>query len=62
MAQRATKQKLYTPEQYLAKEDKAEFRSDYSDGVMIAMTGGSFNHLQITANITVFLDSKIRGK
>ena len=62
MAQRATKQKLYTPEQYLAKEEKAEFRSEYFDGVIFAMAGGSLNHLQITTNITVFLDSKIRKK
>lgn len=62
MAQRATKQKLYTPEQYLAKEEKAEFRNEYFDGEIFAMTDGSLNHLQITTNITVFLDSKIRKK
>jgi Uma2 family endonuclease len=62
MAQRAIKQKLYTPEQYLAKEEIAEFRSEYFDGEIFAMAGGSLNHLQITTNITVFLDSKIRKK
>jgi Uma2 family endonuclease len=62
MAQRATKQKVYTPEQYFAKEEKAEVRSEYEDGEIIAMAGGSLNHLQITANLTVFLDSKIRKK
>ncbi len=62
MAQRAIKQKLYTPEQYLAKEEKAEFRSEYCDGEIFAMAGGSFNHLQITANLTVFLHSKVRKK
>jgi Uma2 family endonuclease len=62
MARRATKQKVYTPEQYFAKEEKAEVRSEYEDGEITAMAGGSLNHLQITANLTVFLDSKIRKK
>ena len=52
----------YTPEEYLALEEKAEYRSEYDNGVIEAMAGGSFHHLQITANCTVFLDSKIRKK
>lgn len=54
--------KKYTPEEYLALEEKAGFRSEYDDGVIVAMAGSSLNHQQITANLTVFLDSKIRQK
>jgi len=62
MTLRAKKRKFYTPEEYLALEEKAEFRSEYDNGVIEAMAGGSLNHQQITANCTVFLDSKIRKK
>lgn len=52
----------YAPEEYLALEEKAEFRSEYEGGEIFAMAGASLDHQQITANITVFLDSKIRRK
>lgn len=57
-----TQTKKYTPEEYLALEEKAEFRSEYENGEIVAMSGGSLNHQQITANVTVFLDMKIRRK
>jgi Uma2 family endonuclease len=62
MALKAKKQKYYTPAEYLALEEKAEFRSEFDDGVIVAMAGGSLNHQQITANLTVFLDLKLRKK
>lgn len=62
MALRSKKEKRYTPEEYLALEEKAEFRSEYENGIITAMAGGTLNHLQITANITEFLGSKIRKK
>ena len=62
MALKATKQKRYTPEEYLVLEEKAEFRSEFDDGIIVAMAGGSLNHQQITANLTGFLDVKIRKK
>ena len=57
-----TKKKKYTPDQYLVLEEKAEFRSEFVDGEIVAMAGGSLNHLQITANFVEFLSAKIRGK
>jgi len=33
-----------TPEQYLALDRAAEVRSEYYDGVMYAMSGGSHPH------------------
>ncbi|WP_420126056.1 Uma2 family endonuclease [Longimicrobium sp.] len=41
----------YTPEEYLALERHAEFRSEYIDGRIIAMTGGSITHNYIVGNI-----------
>lgn len=57
----ANKKEKYTPEEYLALEEKAEFRSEYDDGVIIAMSGGSYRHAQITVNISRFIGNKITG-
>jgi Uma2 family endonuclease len=43
--------KQYTPAEYLALEDQAEFRSEYHSGEIIPMAGGSFNHNEIITNI-----------
>lgn len=53
------KKRIYTPEEYLALEEKAEFRSEYSDGKIIAMAGGSLNHARIIRNIYRVLASKL---
>jgi Uma2 family endonuclease len=46
-----TQTKKYTPEEYLALEEKAEFRSEYNNGEIVAMSGGSLNHARIIGNI-----------
>lgn len=53
--------KRYTPEEYLALEEKAEYRSEYDNGEIIAMAGGSFNHAQIIANLGRNIGNKISG-
>lgn len=53
--------KRYSPEEYLALEEKSEFKSEYHDGEIIPMTGGSFNHNEIITNLWL-LKSKLRGK
>lgn len=40
----------YTPEKYLALEEQAKFKSEYHDGEIISMAGGSFNHNEIITN------------
>ncbi len=62
MALRATKQKRYTPGEYLALEEKAEFRSEFVDGYIFEMSGGTENHNTITLNIASDLRVKLRGK
>ena len=56
------KKKKYTPSEYLALEEKAETRSEYWNGEIVAMAGGNINHQQIVANLTEFLGTKIRGR
>jgi Uma2 family endonuclease len=51
MALKAKKQKFYTPEEYLALEEKAEFRSEFDGSEIVAMAGGSLNHARIVRNI-----------
>lgn len=57
-----TQQRYYTPEEYLAQEEVAEFRSEYRDGEIVPMTGGSINHNQIAGNVYAFLKFTLRGK
>jgi Uma2 family endonuclease len=41
-----------TPEEYLADDREAEFRSEYIDGQVFAMSGGSRNHSFLIAGIS----------
>ncbi len=54
--------KRYTPEEYLALEEKAEFKSEYHGGEITAMTGGSLNHNRIISRICASLLAALRGK
>lgn len=57
-----TKKKKYSSEEYLALEEKAEFKSEYDDGLITAMAGGTLNHAQITANLSRNFGNKISDK
>ena len=50
-----------TEEQYLAIERAAEFKSEFLDGVMYAMSGGSPRHADIHGNIFAELRAMLRG-
>ena len=53
----------YTPEEYLALERNAEFKSEYIDGRIIAMTpGGSIPHNFIGGNIYIGLVTRLEGR
>ena len=53
---------LLTPEEYLAIEPKAEYRSEYLNGEMFATTGASRKHNLITTNILGSLWQQLKGK
>ncbi len=57
-----TQTKKYTPEEYLALEEKAEYRSEYVDGYIFEMSGGTENHIQISYNVTKLFSDRLRGK
>ncbi len=54
--------KRYTLEEYLALEEQAEFKSEFHDGEVVPMAGGSFNHNTLALNIAAFLKYALRGK
>ena len=51
-----------TPEEYLALERKAEYKSEYLHGEIFAMTGASRKHNLVTGNILAELNRQLRGK
>jgi len=51
-----------TPEEYLALERKAEFKSEYMDGVVYAMAGASERHNLIVANLIITLGGQLKGR
>jgi Uma2 family endonuclease len=51
----------FTPAEYLAWEDLQEFRHEYVDGQIYAMTGGTVNHGRIALNIGSILSTRLRG-
>jgi Uma2 family endonuclease len=51
-----------TPEQYLEIESKAEFRSEYINGEMFAMSGATPNHARIVLNAARRLTEQLGGR
>jgi len=51
-----------TPEQYLAIERSADIKSEYYEGQMFAMSGGSLPHSLIPAQLTAALVYALRGR
>ncbi len=50
-----TQPRNYTPEEYLQLEEQAEYKSEYRDGEIIPMTGGTTNHNEICLNLAANL-------
>jgi Uma2 family endonuclease len=51
-----------TAEEYLALERQAEIRSEYVDGEMVAMAGGSPNHSLVIGNLHAELRQGLKGR
>lgn len=51
--------KYLTPEEYLAIERKAEYKSEYIDGMMYAMAGGSPEHNSISGNVHTLINVQL---
>lgn len=61
MGLRAKSDYKYTPDEYLALEEKAETKSEYWNGEIVAMSGAHINHQQIVFNLSILLGNKLKG-
>jgi Uma2 family endonuclease len=60
MASAAIKPRV-SPEEYLAMERKAEFKSEYFDGYLYAMAGASAEHNRLALDLATELNARLRG-
>src|SRR5271170_1348901 len=51
-----------SPEQYLEMERAAEFRSEYYDGRIYAMSGGSWGHAVVIGNLVRSLGNALNKR
>ncbi|MDF0554966.1 Uma2 family endonuclease [Kamptonema sp. UHCC 0994] len=54
--------RYYTPEEYLELEEAAESKSEYRDGEIVPMTGGTTNHNEIAGNFYASSKFDLRGR
>src|SRR5689334_1749451 len=54
--------RYYTPEEYLALERAADYKSEYVAGEIFAMTGASEDHNTIAGNIFRLLGNQFQGR
>ena len=54
--------RTFTPEEYLAIEDGADYKSEYYQGQIFAMAGGTVRHSQISSNIITALSNALSDK
>ncbi|MBF0211738.1 MAG: Uma2 family endonuclease [Desulfamplus sp.] len=62
MSQLATQQHYYTKEEYLLLEESAEYKSEYYNGEIFAMAGGTRNHSAICLNVNWSIREAILNK
>ena len=58
----AVVQPRYTPEQYLTLERRADYKSEYINGHIIAMAGASRRHNLIAGNLYREVSQQLRGR
>lgn len=54
--------KRYTPAEYLARERAADFKSEYYDGEIVVMAGGTGNHSIVSGNVHTLLNNALEPK
>ena len=51
----------FTPQEYYDLERTAEYKSDYYDGEIFAMSGGTSRHSRICANVSREVGNRLKG-
>ncbi|MBE9079149.1 Uma2 family endonuclease [Romeria aff. gracilis LEGE 07310] len=62
MAIASSPTEIYTAEEYLALEVESDLRSEYRNGAIVPMTGGTPEHNRITSALNALLWFGLRGK
>ncbi len=57
----ATERHFYTPEEYLALEEKASFRIEYFDGVIVPKAGLTVNRNRLTGSLCAAMSRELDG-
>ncbi|MEG4147281.1 Uma2 family endonuclease [Microcoleus sp. Pol12B5] len=57
-----TEKRYYTPEEYLALEESAIDKSEYHDGEIVPMTGGTTNHNKLALNFSRKFPLTVNGQ
>lgn len=58
----AIRERSYTPEEYLALEEAADYKSEYIDGKIFPMTGETTNHNRLAGNLYAALNFALRQR
>lgn len=62
MAIASSPTEIYTAEEYLALEVESDLRSEYRNGAIVPMTGGTPEHNEITGNFIFCLKAALKGQ
>ncbi len=57
-----TEKKIYTADEYLDLEVASDIRSEYRNGTIVPMTGGTPEHNDIASNLVTALKRSLRGR
>lgn len=49
----------FTPTEYLAMEEVADYKSEYYAGEIFTMTGGTADHSTVAVNLTIELGNRL---
>jgi len=58
----AAQRRAATVEEYLALEESSDEKHEYFEGEIFAMSGGSFNHSQLPAQLALLLGMQLRKR
>ncbi len=62
MAVMQKKRSIFSLAEYFAQEEQADYRSEFYEGEIVAMAGGTANHNLIMLSVAASLRSALRGK
>ena len=53
---------IFTPAEYLAMEEVAEYKSEYHNGEIFAMAGGTTDHSLVAVNVIIALGTRLAAR